>query len=105
VLVLALLTLLAWAAPTLGDVRVFSGQHHARILVTFSGGLPEATAEFQPAVGAVPARGIVTLPGAVLDASGARTIDVSENGVLALEITATDPVTLVVHLEEARTPW
>jgi N-acetylmuramoyl-L-alanine amidase len=104
VLVLALLTILAWAAPTLGDVRVFSGQHHARILVTFSGGLPEATAEFQPAVGAVPARGVVSLPGCVLDASGARTIDVSENGVLALEITATDPVTLVVHLEEQRTP-
>ena len=77
-LVLALLTILAWAAPTLGDVRVFSGQHHARILVTFSGGLPDATADFQPAVGALPARGVVSLPGCVLDASGARTIDVSE---------------------------
>ena len=33
-LVLALATFLAWAAPTLGDVRVFSGAQHARILLT-----------------------------------------------------------------------
>jgi len=90
-------------AASLDQVRVFTGQDHARVLVVTTGAPRGLQVRSSPAVGSAPARCVLVLQGLDAGRDGDRNILVDDQGVQELRIqTIGDDVQLTVHLDAAR---
>ncbi len=116
--ILPLLALLALPprtafAATLGQVLVFVGQRHARVLLVLDSSVEGARTSSAPAVGQAPARARAWLPGTGVSTTltsayraipGGVEIPVGQGGITSLTLAGVDDgIEIVVSMAEART--